>query len=117
MVYKFVSDGERTGFVRDEAYAGENYQSCTFAEGEHFFVSLTQAIADKVAAASGKTNHEDLDFIVWHGPTPADAVATAIQTVATEQPAAVTYDLSGRRVTGTAKQGLYIRDGKKLVVK
>lgn len=30
---------------------------------------------------------------------------------------AVIYDLSGRRVAGTAKKGVYIRDGKKYIVK
>ena len=30
---------------------------------------------------------------------------------------AVIYDLSGRRVAGTAKKGVYIRDGKKFIVK
>ena len=29
----------------------------------------------------------------------------------------ITYDLSGRRVEGTAKKGVYIRDGKKYIVK
>ena len=30
---------------------------------------------------------------------------------------AVIYDLSGRRVAGTAKKGVYIRNGKKYIVK
>lgn len=112
MVYKFVCTDERTGFERDADCTADNYKSCHFGEGEHFFVSITQPIADKIAPASGKTDHADLDFIVWHGPTPADAQAADVTTVSSPLPAAnQLFDLQGRRVNQPAK-GLYIRGGK-----
>lgn len=67
-------------------------------------------------------------YYVYNGSTPAkslvfrfddDNISTGIslpETIETTSDAVI-YDLSGRRVAGTAKKGVYIRDGKKFIVK
>lgn len=56
-------------------------------------------------------------------PSPTSAFrfvigeTTAIQSVATENAKVSIYDLSGRRVFNTAKGGVYIKNGKKFIVK
>lgn len=67
-------------------------------------------------------------YYVYNGPTSAkslvfrfddDNIPTAISLPETIETTgdAVIYDLSGRRVAGTAKKGVYIRNGKKYIVK
>ena len=67
-------------------------------------------------------------YYVYNGPTSAkslvfrfddDNIPTAISLPETIETSgdAVIYDLSGRRVAGTAKKGVYIRNGKKYIVK
>lgn len=67
-------------------------------------------------------------YYVYNGSTSAkslvfrfddDNISTGIslpETIDTSGDAVI-YDLSGRRVAGTAKKGVYIRDGKKYIVK
>ena len=67
-------------------------------------------------------------YYVYNGSTSAkslvfrfddDNISTGIslpETIETTSDAVI-YDLSGRRVAGTAKKGVYIRDGKKYIVK
>lgn len=67
-------------------------------------------------------------YYVYEGTTSAkslvfrfddDNISTGIslpETIETTSDAVI-YDLSGRRVAGTAKKGVYIRDGKKYIVK
>ena len=67
-------------------------------------------------------------YYVYNGTTSAkslvfrfddDNISTGIslpETIETTSDAVI-YDLSGRRVAGTAKKGVYIRDGKKYIVK
>lgn len=67
-------------------------------------------------------------YYVYNGPTSAkslvfrfddDNIPTAISLPETIETSgdAVIFDLSGRRVAGTAKKGVYIRNGKKYIVK
>ena len=67
-------------------------------------------------------------YYVYNGTTPAkslvfrfddDNISTGISLPETIETSgdAVIYDLSGRRVAGTAKKGVYIRNGKKYIVK
>ncbi len=67
-------------------------------------------------------------YYVYNGSTPAkslvfrfddDNISTGISLPETIETSgdAVIYDLSGRRVAGTAKKGVYIRNGKKYIVK
>lgn len=67
-------------------------------------------------------------YYVYNGSTPAkslvfrfddDNISTGISLPETIETTgdAVIYDLSGRRVAGTAKKGVYIRNGKKYIVK
>lgn len=67
-------------------------------------------------------------YYVYNGTTSAkslvfrfddDNISTGISLPETIETTgdAVIYDLSGRRVAGTAKKGVYIRDGKKYIVK
>ncbi|MGN0234317.1 MAG: hypothetical protein ACI4B5_07860 [Bacteroidaceae bacterium] len=53
-------------------------------------------------------------YDLW--PTPEGELVTCIPTMKREDKD-VTYDLQGRKVTGTPSQGLYIIGGKKKVVK
>ena len=60
-----------------------------------------------------------LDVIVKMGTTVTPQGVTtidAIRTVNCEQDSPY-YDLQGRRVNGKPKQGLYIKNGKKVVIK
>lgn len=116
VIYKFVNTPGRVGFVRDETYASEAYKSCDFAEGEHLYISTTTAVCDKIAAANGKTSNTDLDFIEWHGPTQADAVAGISQIANGKSSDGKIFDLQGRQVVKPSK-GIYVKDSKKIIVK
>ncbi|MCR4583950.1 MAG: hypothetical protein K5764_10435 [Prevotella sp.] len=115
-IYKFINTAEKIGFQRDEKYAADGYNKCDFAEGEHFYIILKKPICNKIAAANGKTSFEDLDFITWHGSTPADivsAITTAKNSVVLH-PTEI-YDLQGRRLNNVPSHGLYIQGKRKIV--
>ena len=114
-VYKFVNQTGRVGFERDENYASENYKTAAFAEGEHLYLSIPSNVCDRLAASNGKTNRSDLDFIMWHGLTPADITPTAIRSLKATADSQW-YDLFGRRLAAPRK-GLLIRNGKKTLFK
>ena len=112
-VYKFVNQPGKVGFQRDENYASENYKTAAFAEGEHLYLSIPSNVCDRLAAANGKTDRSDLDFITWHGLTAADITPTSIRSLNTTADGQW-YDLRGRRLTAPRK-GLMIRNGKKIM--
>ena len=115
MIYKFQNEKGKVGFKRVEAVEGK-YNTATFGENDRLYITVTEAIADKIAAANGATDHTDLDFIEWHGVMPA--IANGIRE--TEGMAAsrqqVVYNLQGMRLAEPQK-GLNIVNGKKIVVK
>ena len=117
-IYKFVNTPGKVGFQRDENYAGVKWNTCDFAEGEHLYITLTDAVGARIFQANGASSYDELSFIPWHGVTPADIPATGIQDFgAAKAPAdGLFYDLQGRMVR-SPKTGLYIRNGKKVIVK
>lgn len=52
--------------------------------------------------------------LIWND---SDVSATAIHNIVTEQSQDVIYDLTGRRVQNTSAKGLYIVNGKKMMIK
>lgn len=118
MIYKFTATEGKVGFQRVEAVGGK-YNQATFSDGDRLYYAITEAIADKIAAKNGATNHADLDFIQWHGTTPAEVAAgigNAPRTENGEEWNNAVYDLQGRRVSQPTR-GLYIVNGKKIIVK
>jgi hypothetical protein len=114
MFYKFQNTKDNIGFQRVPAVEGA-YNKATFSDGARLFIIVTNAIADKIAAANGATNHEDLDFISWHGIKP-EAIADGIETVNVKADGKQqVFDLQGRRVNSNPRHGLYIVGGKKVV--
>lgn len=120
-LYKYTVVDGQAGFLRDEAYASDNYHYCDLTEGEHIYLPLAEK---NLAAIAGllNTSAAELKFIPFNGPwknvpTPEEAAEAA--GVARLQSAAVpsaAYDLQGRRVTGPAK-GIYIKNHQKVIIK
>ena len=71
--YKFVNDKGNIGFKRVPAVDGK-YNQATFTDADtRIYYVISDAIADKIAAANGAVNHNDLEFIQWHGAQPTAA--------------------------------------------
>jgi len=116
MIYKFMAEAGKVGFQRVPATDGR-YNQATFTDADRLHIVVTEAIADKIAAASGATGHADLDFIAWHGITPEEAAINGVSNIRVVNAArGMVYDLQGRRVESSIlKKGLYIVNGKKVL--
>lgn len=115
MIYKFTTEGGKVGFQRVPATDGK-YNQATFTDADRLHIIVTEAIADKIAAANGATGHADLDFIAWHGIMP-EQVATGIDGVQVKDDAQQgIFNLQGQKLVRLQK-GLNIVNGKKIVVK
>lgn len=114
-IYKFSNVAGKIGFQRVPAVEGK-YNTATFSDGDRLYFSLTTAIADKIAAANGATDHADLDFIAWHGITPEKIAAGISEMKCDNKFQSVVHNLAGQRLSGLQK-GLNIVDGKKILVK
>ena len=114
IIYKFQNTPGKVGFQR-VAKSGEGlYNQATFSDGDRLYYPLTTAIADKIAAANGATDHNDLDFIPWHGATPD---ATGIQTLSSDAlPMSRIFNLQGQRLQ-QPQRGLNIVGRRKVLVK
>lgn len=120
-IYKFSNVKDHVGFQRDETYADVKWNTADFAEDEHLYITLTDAIGNAICQANGVDTYDELSFIPWHGIMPDDVAATGISSAQDEKSLTThaTFDLQGRR-TATSQQlrpGLYIKDGRKIVVK
>lgn len=123
-LYKFVNTADQVGFLRDEKYAADNYQYCDMAEGENIYLPLAANNLTAIAKLMN-TTAADLKFIPFAGPwknvpspkeAEENAAAAGVQTITPDTPAAPVYDLQGRRVQ-TPTPGIYIQQGRKMVVK
>lgn len=116
MIYKFTAEGGKVGFQRVPATDGK-YNQATFTDADRLYIVVTQAIADKIAAANGATGNADLDFIPWHGIMP-EQVATGIADVqlkANDVQQGI-FNLQGQKLVRLQK-GLNIINGKKIFVR
>lgn len=116
MIYKFQNTKDMVGFQRVPAVEG-SYNEATFSDDARLYIVVTNAIADKIAGNNGATDHADLDFISWHGSTPEMATQGIENVVGNAIGKDVVFDLQGRRVSGTLRAGLYLVNGKKVLVK
>jgi len=116
MIYKFTAEGGKVGFQRVPATDGK-YNQATFTDADRLHIIVTEAIADKIAAANGATNHADLDFIPWHGITPEQVIASVndVQMKEGVTPLGI-FNLQGQKLV-SLKKGINIVNGKKIVVK
>ena len=115
MIYKFTAEGGKVGFQRVPAIDGK-YNQATFTDADRLHIIVTEAIADKIAAKNGATDHTDLDFIQWHGITP-EKIATGINEVKPVFEAKQgIYNLQGQKLNQLQK-GLNIVNGKKVAIK
>jgi len=114
-IYKFCNEPGNVGFRRVAATADGKYNVATFSGDDRLYLTLTADMVEAFYAANGAASAADLDFIHWHGATPADTVA-AVTAVSAVTASGTVYDLQGRRVVCPAK-GLYIRNGKKFIVR
>lgn len=120
ILYKFINKADSIGFKRDEKYASDNYQYCDLAEGEHIYLPLATNNVKKAAELLGKTAAE-LDFIpfdtTWkNAPTPDEAATVGIKTINSRPLNNAYFDLSGRRAI-KPKNGIYVKDNKKTIIK
>lgn len=72
-IYKFQNEKGNVGFKRVPAVDGF-YNQATFTDADtRLYYVISNAIADKIAAANGATDHNDLEFIQWHSAQPIAA--------------------------------------------
>jgi hypothetical protein len=79
----------------------------------------------KVVSAHGGTNYYQRSFVgcvgqdgkCFYGDSPAVLSSVAAAVVSKEYSGKSLYDLHGRRLTAAPRKGVYIRDGRKVVVK
>ena len=110
--------GNTAGAPKDIVSAGNNYILAKNGEGYIIFSKALEGANGKNLAMNkayltvpgGSTSQFKIDF---------GGTTTAIETIATEgnNNSAAVYDLSGRRVSTPAHRGIYIRNGKKFMVK
>lgn len=110
--------GNTAGAPKDIVSAGNNYILAKNGEGYIIFSKALEGANGKNLAMNkayltvpgGSTSQFKIDF---------GGTTTAIETIATEgnNNSAAVYDLSGRRVSTPAHRGVYIRNGKKFMVK
>lgn len=110
--------GNTAGAPKDIVSAGNNYILAKNDEGYIIFSKALEGANGKNLAMNkayltvpgGSTSQFKIDF---------GGTTTAIETIATEgnNNSAAVYDLSGRRVSTPAHRGIYIRNGKKFMVK
>lgn len=110
--------GNTAGAPKDIVSAGNNYILAKDSEGNIIFSKALEGASGNNLAMNkayltvpgGSANQFKIDF---------GGTTTAIETIATEgnNNSAAVYDLSGRRVSTPAHRGIYIRNGKKFMVK
>ena len=110
--------GNTAGAPKDIVSAGNNYILAKNGEGYIIFSKALEGANGKNLAMNkayltvpgGSTSQFKIDF---------GGTTTAIETIATEgnNNSATVYDLSGRRVSTPTHRGVYIRNGKKFMVK
>ena len=108
---RFVSDGTREGFERN------NDGNCTviLASKEEVFLQVSSQETNFAGNWSWET--PDKNWITWKGGKYSDYHTSGIQTVNHEVSTAnSSFNLAGQRVAQPAK-GLYIVNGKKVVMK
>ena len=111
--------GNTAGAPKDIVSAGNNYILAKNGEGNIIFSKASAGATNGnnlamnkayLTVPGGSANQFKIDF---------GGTTTAIETIATEgnNNSAAVYDLSGRRVSTPAHRGIYIRNGKKFMVK
>ncbi len=114
MIYKFQNTAGQIGFKRVTATTEGKYNHATFSDGDRMYYAISEAIADKIAAKNGATDHTNLEFIAWHGAEPVPTGITNVNAANAEN--MVIYNLQGVRLNQLQK-GLNIVNGKKVVMK
>ena len=101
-----------TDMNNNEAPVAKNYAVSYTGEAKE---------AEAIAATAVAYNNEYVAFINYTDATYIrvynEAVTTEIESVAVETENTVIYDLTGRRVENIANAGIYIVNGKKVIVK
>ena len=116
VIYKFSNVKGNVGFKRVDAVEGK-YNKATFSDGDRLYISLSEKNLEKIYASNGAASIGELSFITWHGTTP-EKIAAGIdeRVVVKKDTPTVFYNLSGQRVEHPTK-GIYIQNGKKILVK
>lgn len=114
--YKFMNTTGKVGFQRVPKTAEGYYNVADCSDGNRLVITITDAIGERIFAANGAASWDELEFIPWHGSTPEQAAAN-VQGIAV-QPVSngAIYDLQGRRVIKPLN-GIYVKDGKKMIIK
>ncbi len=111
--------GNTAGAPKNIVTAGNNYILAKNSEGNIIFSKASAGATNGnnlamnkayLTVPGGSANQFKIDF---------GGTTTAIETIATEgnNNSSAVYDLSGRRVSTPAHRGIYIRNGKKFMVK
>lgn len=111
--------GNTAGAPKDIVSDGNNYILAKNSEGNIIFSKASAGATNGnnlamnkayLTVPGGRANQFKIDF---------GGTTTAIETIATEgyNNSSAVYDLSGRRVSTPAHRGIYIRNGKKFMVK
>lgn len=104
---KFVNEAGNVRFVRDAVEGDPKTMKIDLETEGRFYITLTTS---------------DIEVLPWGGITPEEVVATGISATSPASAAgsadAPVYTLQGMRLQGQRlPRGLYIRDGKKFLVK
>ena len=116
VIYKFSNVKGNVGFKRVDAVEGK-YNKATFSDDDRLYISLSEKNLEKIYASNGAASIGELSFITWHGTTP-EKIAAGIdeRVVVKKDTPTVFYNLNGQRVEHPTK-GIYIQNGKKILVK
>lgn len=114
--YKFINATGKVGFQRVPKTAEGYYNVADCTDGNRLIVTITDAIGARIFAANGAASWDDLEFIPWHGSTPEQAAANVQGITILSDSNGTIYDLLGRRVVKPLK-GIYVKDGKKIIIK
>lgn len=115
-LYRFVNEAGNLHFVRDEAFAPE-YKSLTLSGNDRFYLSVTNAVANAIAATHGATGYTDLAKIAFTADVPAITTTNIELTPAAKAQDEAVYDLMGRKISGQPTRGIYVSGGRTFVVK
>ena len=114
--YRRLSFGLKTGYGKEKDYCWvEGIGSSLFGIYNGIYPpTLTSGITDHSVLSV-----YDGDELIFEEDDFMAPAVTAIKTVTQEKPGknSTFFDLQGRRITARPQRGLYIRDGKKYVVK
>ena len=111
--------GDYTNYVLIEGKFGKLSVDATFPAGKAY-LSIPTSYVPSTSRGNATMNFSEMEsevIMVSLKSLEGDGETTGISRVAVESGNDVWYNLSGQRISAPTKKGLYIKNGKKIVVK